>query len=242
MIDLLRDPVWQFVGVVIALLALALPLVIYQHQRDRRELAFGVFYETPLLGVSRELAGRVQITLDGQAIPNLRLVVLAVKNSGNRPILAVDFHTPFVIRFGTGVTALSAQVARRVPENLPVNASLSNNEVHIPPLLLNPGDFAIIKVLTTGGAASPTADVRLAGVSRVALTNHINELPGRKKIRQNLVLMPLFALGAAAFFVAIDELPRLVLVVFLAVIVVVPILQWLVDHLRNKTNRYVDGA
>lgn len=56
------------------------------------------------------------------------------------------------------------------------------------------------------------------------------------------VLMPLFALGAAAFFVAIDELPRLVLVVFLAVIVVVPILQWLVDHLRNKTNRYVDGA
>ena len=242
MLELLRDPAWQFVGVVLALLAVAVPLVVYQHQRDRRELAFGVFYETPLLGVSRELAGRVQISLDGQAVPNLRLVVLAVKNSGNRPILAVDFHTPLVIRFGSGATALSAQVARRVPENLPISASLSNNEVHIPPLLLNPGDFAIVKVLTTGVAACPTADVRLAGVPRIAPINHINELPGRTKVRRNLVLMPVVALVAVAFFVTTDELPRPVLLVVLPVMVVIPILQWLVDYLRNKTNRYADDA
>lgn len=242
MIELIRDPAWQFAGVVLALLAVALPLVLYQHQRDRRELAFGVFYETPLLGVSSELAGRVQISLDGQSVPNLRLVVLGLKNSGNRPILAVDFHTPLVIRFGVGVTALSAEVARQVPQNLPVSASLASNEVHIPPLLLNPGDFAIIKVLTTGNVASPTADVRLAGVPKVAPINHINELPGRMKVRRNLVLMPLIALAAAAFFVATDELPRPVLIVVLPVMVVIPILQWLVDYLRNKTNRYVDDA
>ena len=242
MIELIRDPAWQFVGVVLALLAVAVPLVIYQHQRDRRELAFGVFYETPLLGVSRELAGRVQILLDGQAVPNLRLVVLAVKNSGNRPILATDFHSPLVVRFGTGVAPLSAEVGRRVPDNLPFDATLSNGEVHITPLLLNPGDFAIIKVLTTGSAASPIADVRLAGVPRVATINHVNELPGRKKVRQNLVLMPLFALAAAAFFTANDELPRPVLLVALPVMVVIPVLQWLADYLRNKTNRYVDDA
>ena len=217
-------------------------LVIYQDQCYSGELAFGVFYETPLLGVSRELAGRVQISLDGQSVPNLRLVVLAVKNSGNRPILAVDFHTPLVVRLGAGATVLSAEVARRVPENLPVDVSLTDNEVNIPPLLLNPGDFAIIKVLTTGAAARPTADVRLAGVPRIAPINHINELPGRKKVRQNLVVMPLFALAAATFFVATDELPRPVLLVVLPVMVVIPILQWLVDYFGNKMNRYVDDA
>ena len=61
MLDLLRDPVWQFVGVILTLLGVAVAFWIYWLQRQTKELAFGLASSRRLLSIADELdSGRVQ--------------------------------------------------------------------------------------------------------------------------------------------------------------------------------------
>ena len=146
-LDLLRDGVWQFVGVVFALVTIAVTLLMYYYQRERRELAFGVLYETQLLSVSTTLANRAQISFDGQVVPNIRLVVLALKNSGNRPVLASDFQSPFAVRFGDAARPLSVEVSKQFPADLGATVQLQGEQLLVQPLLLNPGDYFVLEVI-----------------------------------------------------------------------------------------------
>ena len=48
-IELLRDPVWQFVGAVLAAIAIGIPILVYYRQRRRKRLGYQILANTPVL-------------------------------------------------------------------------------------------------------------------------------------------------------------------------------------------------
>lgn len=242
-LDLLRDPAWQFAGVIFSIAAIGATFLVYFWQRDRRELAFGTFYQAPLLGVSEELAKRVQISFDGQAISNLQLVVLALKNSGNRAITKSDFERDLRIDMGVGVSILSADVTKQSPPNLAAQVQAHHNHIVVSPLLLNPKDYVLVKLLTTGAVASAQANARIVGISRFVPIKRSDEYVGWRKIRRNVVILPIMCVLFFSFANWSGDRSLLQATIFFSLgILPIAVIQWLLEHFSNHANRYVDGA
>lgn len=169
MIQFLRDPLWQFVGAVLALLALPTAIWIYLLQRPRKELAYGVFSSRRILSVASELRNRVMVTVDGRPVEDVHLVIFGVKNSGNVPVLETDYlYTP-ALGPGEGTGVISADLSKFFPENLQVSLTLQSNKIEFKTPLLNPGDYFTVQALTSGKSPKFTPDFRLVGTSKTEL-------------------------------------------------------------------------
>jgi len=243
-VDLVRDPAWQFVGAIVAVIAIAATFAVYLLQRERKEFSFGVFYQTPLLTVAEELAARVRVTFDGNAIRNLRLVVLGFKNSGNRPIVTSDFEREVRITMSSGSTILSCDISKQSPANLDVQAAIHGHELRLSPVLLNPHDYVLLKLLVgCDSPIVPLVDARIVGVRNLTPLMRSDEIAGWRKVRQNVVLLPVFSLLAIGVSYWANE-PSLFhgSILFACATVPFVLVQWILEHATNRANRYVDGA
>ena len=80
MLDLLRDPLWQFVGVV---LEIGASVVIYRLQKLNKRLAYEIISRTTLLTVREELENKVQVLYDGSPVQSLTVFLVRVWNAGS---------------------------------------------------------------------------------------------------------------------------------------------------------------
>lgn len=176
MIEILRDPAWQFVGVIFALLSFAGAFWIYWLQRQTRELAFGLVSSRRPLAISDELSSRVTVQLDGNPVRNLHLLVFGLKNSGHRAIAPSDFQYPLSISFPEG-QVVSAEIASQFPLNLGGQLDISESRLQLSPLLLNSGDQMLIQVLLSASSTIFNVDVRILDISTVAPVNSRPRLP-----------------------------------------------------------------
>ncbi|MBS1174940.1 MAG: hypothetical protein H6R05_1071 [Burkholderiaceae bacterium] len=239
-LPIIRDSAWQFVGILLTVVGIGVTFIVYQWQKQRRELAFGVYYESSLLEITQDIADRVQVSFDGKPVPNIRLVVLAMKNSGNQPFLPIDFLTPLKIVFPKETIPLSLDVSHKVPPNLDIQANLvSGTAIEVVPTLLNPGDQFILKILTMGKPCDPDIDVRVVGISKLVPINRLSARVGRDKIRQSPIRILLLACLLVVFNFFIPEFPPtsyLVLILFIVIFLV----QWFYEYFTNTSNRYID--
>jgi len=169
--ELIRDPLWQFVGVLLALAGFAASYLQYRAGRARRELAFGVLVSRKLVAIADEVTSRVSIQLDGHPVSNVYMFEFGIKNSGNQPILRDNFDEAFQIHFEPETSILSAQVTRVHPSTLAVSMSRKAHSIVIEPLLLNPGDHLVIQSLTSGKRPNCSAKARIASISSLAPIN-----------------------------------------------------------------------
>lgn len=167
MIEILRDPLWQFVGAIFALLALPAAFWIHLHQRERKEIAYGILSSRRLISLSSELRGRVEITLDGKTVKDVHLLVIGIKNSGNTPIIESDFVHPPSVRASKGTEFISAEITKHLPSNLQPTLTLYSDQLEVRPLLLNPGDYISIQALASGQYPWATPDFRIIGTSKI---------------------------------------------------------------------------
>lgn len=156
---------WTVAGTVLAFLAIVVPMIIYLHQRERKELAFGALSIRSFLTASDELDGRVSVTFDGFPVKDIRLVVLGVSNTGNVPILAREFDRPFTVSFGDKARVLTADVIEQQPGNLGVKVNARDQDIQFTPVLLNPGDSFATQLLIAAPEIHIYADVRVIGVA-----------------------------------------------------------------------------
>ena len=165
--ELLRDPLWQFIGALLAFAALPLAFWLYYLQKPRKELAYAVLSKRRLLSVASELRGRVQITLDDKPVEDIYLLIVGVKNSGTLPILDSDFvYTP-KIRTVSSAQLVSVEVSKFRPVNLQVKLKLLEDNFAFSPLLLNPGDYFVVQALVSGKSPELEPDFRVVGMSKV---------------------------------------------------------------------------
>ena len=168
MLDLFRDPLWQFVGVLLALAAIAGSFIIYFLQRQRKSISYEVISKNQLLTVGEELAGKLQVLYEGEPATDICLLVLKLSNSGNQPVAMSDYERPISLGTGTHSRILSVAVTEKDPEALSVELTVEQSRVVLQPLLLNSNDFIILKLLVSDFGGAVIADARIVGVKGIS--------------------------------------------------------------------------
>jgi hypothetical protein len=180
MSDLLHDQVWQFVGAVLALLAVFISIVIYFKERRRKQVSYVILSIDPLLGWgAAAFKGELQLTYDGKLVDSPYLVSIRIFNSGNVPIPSSDYERPISVGFGSSARILKAEVVETVPKNLNATISLAKEptgeRLVLSPSLLNSGDSIDLRMLIAE-YNQVCVDGRLVGVKEIKITTEKDDL------------------------------------------------------------------
>lgn len=169
--NFLRDNIWEFVGVVLALITASLSALWTWRRRELKELT-RMWRVSSLLEVGSKVQAEISITFRGLPVRSLKLQEVGFVNTGNRPIARADFDQPIRISFGEKAQVLSWRISASRPLELPIQLLEEHVEgatvrtVSIEPLLLNAGDGFSIEFLVEGDAFLETL-CRISGVARI---------------------------------------------------------------------------
>jgi hypothetical protein len=196
--DLLRDPIWQFVGTPLSVLGLLLAFWIYVRQSKYRELAVGLISSHSLLSISQSIAHRIAITLDGRPVSSVYSQVYALKNSGTLPISIEDFIRPVRLNFPADSKVLTAHVSEERPTKIGLKVVCAESTVTLKPIFLNPQDTIEIQVLVSSNDGVAAFDMRVKDASKFVAIH-----PGKKSKRNLLrATLGIFFLASSFYFYA----------------------------------------
>ena len=167
MLEILRDPVWQSIGAICALITIIASVSFYWMQHGRKELSYEIVSRTPLLSVAEELQGRFQILFDGKPVNKVHLIVLRVSNTGNTPVIATDYERQVSFKFGEGARILSSEVSEADPKSLAASVVSNESGIALQPILMNSGDSVTIKTLLSRYGGNIEVDGRIVGVKEI---------------------------------------------------------------------------
>jgi hypothetical protein len=201
--EILRDPLWQFIGVILAVLAIGVSILIYLLQRNRKSLSYEIISNTSLLTVNEKVEGKLQILYEGTPISDAQLIVIRVLNSGNVPILETDYKLPLQFVFGKGAKILSAEVTDKVPDNLPATVTSNDNSFEFKSTLLNSKDSITVKALVSDYQGRPKPVARIIGVNSVEPITDF-ELGSLSLMLVGFILL---VIGMSNLFIAIGSAP-----------------------------------
>lgn len=166
--DVIRDPLWTFVGVVCAILAVVVTVLIFFAQRKTKKLSYEITSNTELLGVEDEIQGKVQVLYDGKEVKNVHLLTIKFTNSGNQSISSSDYERPLSIEVNPDAKILTHEVIDESPENLGASVALEGNKLVFSPVLMNAKDSFSIKTLISDFEGKPSIDGRVNGVKAIS--------------------------------------------------------------------------
>lgn len=164
--DILRDSVWQFWGVIVAIIGVVLSIMFFLAQKNRKRLAYQVLTDTPLLSVSDEIKGKIKIEYDDRSIQNIHLVMLKIENIGNIDIAASEYEKGIVFNFPNS-EILSAEVSDALPKNLKPVLKIEPSSLIIDPIMLNKKDHIVCKIVFANFGNVIEADARILGVKDI---------------------------------------------------------------------------
>lgn len=165
MMELLRDPAWQFVVMIVSVLGIF--LTVYYAQRIGKRVGYKITNSSPILTISEEGVGDLKVFYMDRQVRSVQLLEVAITNVGSQEIAPPDFVTPLVLSFNQGAAVLSTTTVNTDPSELIVKTTYSENVVQLEPTLLNPKDTFSIKVLVSGYSEGPIVTGRIKGVSRI---------------------------------------------------------------------------
>lgn len=168
MLEFLRDPLWQSIGALLALVAIIISIFVFFAQRKRKSLAYEVVSQTALLSVAEELEGKLKILYQRKPVREVNLLILSLSNNGDTPILASDFVREVSIDFSNSTKILSAEVSETSPDNLNASAFVDGESIKLRPILWNSGDSVTFKILLGQFDGNFNLDGRIIGVKSIA--------------------------------------------------------------------------
>lgn len=171
--EFLRDPFWQFIGVVLTIITIFIPFIILRKERSKKELSSTLILARKILSSQDQEKGDLQILYKDLAVKNCHIIVIKLINSGNAPITSADFEKPLEIVFLPEGNILNAEIIDSNPLNLDVSSQINGNIYQVFPLLLNKGDFITIKFIVT-----PTKEYVFN--SRIIGIQNIKEIQNRR--------------------------------------------------------------
>ena len=164
--EILRDPLWQFIGALLALLAITITLIIFFLQRKKKKISYEVS-KFPLLSFREELEGKFKIYYEDNIVKNVLSIVIKFYNTGNQPISSNDFERNLSIEFEKKAKILSSSICHTEPENLSAKMNIDNNRIVFDPLLLNPKDCFTVRSLVTESEGKFSLDYRIIGLNKI---------------------------------------------------------------------------
>jgi hypothetical protein len=199
--ELLGSPIWQFVGVILAFLAIILSVGIYYKQRQFKSLSYAISSITQLLNVHNEVRRRVKILYDDQPVQDVHLAIIELFNSGNVPITSTDYDHPVIFDFGVNARILSSEIIRTIPSNLPASIEVQAKLIIFANILLNPEDSITVKVLLSGFEDRIAVTGRVHGVKEI-----LKAMPSETRAKFRTFLIIDFIGAFVVIFIALSIL------------------------------------
>ena len=156
---------WQFVAVVLAVLAIIISVLL---QRRKKALSYEIVSKTPVLSTAEEIAGKLQIRFQGESVQGVYLLVIRIINTGNIPIASSDYERPLSIHFYKETRVLTGEVSQSDPININAQIEVHDQSILVMPVLLNKGDSITIKALVSNYSCMPKFDGRIIGVKNIS--------------------------------------------------------------------------
>lgn len=176
----LRDPIWQAIGAILALIAILIPLIlasILSSPTPNRSKRIIINSQTSkdLADFSGPVGKQLRILIEGKEARDPRLFVFLVEYRGQEPIRSTDFETPIRGRISGTRRLINVQKAGNLEGPLrfdkekgtlarekgpPINFEVEVLDEHtfqIKPVLMNPGEWLGIEIYTAAvDETSPT--------------------------------------------------------------------------------------
>lgn len=212
---ILRDSVWQFVGVILAILV---PLIGWWFGARKKEKSLS--YENPvilsLLFISEEVRNRISIWYKGRIIENLYVIVVTLYNDGREPILPEEFIEPVRFLLPKGSNILSAEVTDTTPPELKprIKFSIEPEKITITPTLLNQNDAVTIKMLVENKNtllepiqqhSELKVDARIVGVSKIPKKDRFSRI---QKLREGSIFIFSLIIGSMLIALCLNVLAK----------------------------------
>ncbi len=160
----LRDPIWQSLGVLIAVFAAAWTA----GRRDKKQIYYETF-SSPVVVPDAGYGDRVKVLFDEKEVSNVWTGRFSIQNRGNIPVKSGDFEQNIVLTVGPESQFLSAAIGRVSEPTLNPNLEFvpGSSQLSIRPMLLNPGDRFEINFVSEG--VRPTIKVmsRISGIKSI---------------------------------------------------------------------------
>lgn len=168
--DFLRDPIWQFVGVLVGCTCGLIPIllsIVFFVAQQYKSLAYEILAETDLVTVKDELKDKLQILFEKVTVRNVSLLIIKIVNNGSVPIASTDFERPLKLLFKESSRVLDAQTVEVKPDSLRPQLGHQENQITLEPLLLNSGDYITIKAVVEQYQSPLEVTARIIGVKSI---------------------------------------------------------------------------
>lgn len=151
-LPLLRDPVWQFIGVAAPLAAAALAYLI---RRPRKIITCEIVSDVVVFTAEdlNNSTARLTVHVDAHRLEygTIRVVVVRLANRGNVALTPEDYQGPLRMSFGDGSGVLMATVVATTPRSFDVSVRSDGPSLCLDPVLLNKQSSLLVKMLVWGG-------------------------------------------------------------------------------------------
>ncbi len=204
MIEILRDPVWQFVGAALTLVGIFIAVILSYAQRKRKELSFDILASAPMLDVAARVQDRVRITYLGRPVSKIHFVSVILINTGNVPIIASDFEESVKFNFGIDAEVLDTDLAVKNPRTLKTDIHLESTGFSLDPTLFNPDDSVTVNVLLGQFDGKINVEGRIVGVKEIKERTEFSEA------RLNNATTRALLLAAFGWGILVGSIPNLV--------------------------------
>jgi len=138
---------WEITGVVLAVLAIIVTVIVYFLQRKTKRLSYEILQNTLIISYTEDVKEKLTIFYEGKPVNKVSLLEVNITNSGNTPILPIDYQENLDLSFNKEAEILSAEVIHSIPENLNVEVEIQESHLKILPSLLNPEDSFNLKLI-----------------------------------------------------------------------------------------------
>jgi hypothetical protein len=145
--DILRDNIWQFVSVIVGIIAIFVAYDIFFRDREVKALQIVILASSSLVEVEPSIAQDIEISYRNQAVNNLSLIQVKVENIGNQVIRGGDYEQPIKFVFPSESKIVEAAVSESNPPNIGMTVQTEENIATLSPALLNAGDRVILRFL-----------------------------------------------------------------------------------------------
>lgn len=176
----LQDPTFLIPNMLF-LLAIIVAIVLFLIQRERKEMAYAVISDTPMVSVQKDVADQVavqvQVLFRQKPVNDVHLVILDMWNSGNKPIEEKDYTNNTTVTFplGAKVNTLDVSILSTRPDSLKTDVKLDHDlqNISLSPLLLNRKDLISLRILLTDYQGKLSVSARISGISQLRDFNHL---------------------------------------------------------------------
>lgn len=166
-ISIIRDPAWQAVGVLVAILLFGIP-ALNSRFRKERSLRYQITKDEPIK-ITKNAPSNIEIKVSGNIVNNLIVSTITLLNDGVQPIKAADFDKDIKINIKNEVTIIGEVRIVSNPESLASHISFSivDNDIFIKPFLLNQKDEIKVFITTSDKVPEIYILTRIAGVKEI---------------------------------------------------------------------------